>query len=75
MERIMNEKNDLVHNVEGDAVDGPVDCVGRGKVVQTLNEMKHGKAPGPSYASLELIAACREVGIQVMAGLCHGVLD
>ena len=30
--------------MEGDAVQGPVDCV---QVVQALNEMKTRKAPGP----------------------------
>ena len=29
MERIMNEENDLVHNVKGDAVKGSVDCIQR----------------------------------------------
>ena len=27
MERTMNEENDWDHNVEGDAVEGPVACV------------------------------------------------
>ena len=44
MERIMNEENDLDHNVEGDAVEGPVVCVSREEVLQELNEMKIGKA-------------------------------
>ena len=43
--------------MEGDAVQGPVACVGREEVLQTLNEMKAGNAPGPSEASIELIAA------------------
>ena len=30
MERIINEENDWERNVEGDAVEGPVDCVSRG---------------------------------------------
>ena len=33
MERIMNEENDLDCNVEGDAVEGPVVCVGREEVL------------------------------------------
>ena len=44
MERIMNEENDWDHYVEGDAVEGPVVCVGREEVLQALNEMKTGKA-------------------------------
>ena len=46
--------------MEGDAVEGPVDCVSKEEVVQVLMEMKTGKAPGPSDVSLELIAASRE---------------
>ena len=29
LEGIMNEIHDLDHNVEGDAVEGPIVCVGR----------------------------------------------
>ena len=36
----MNEENDWDHNVEGDAVKGPVVCVSREEVLQALNEMK-----------------------------------
>ena len=46
MERIMNEENDWDHDVEGDAVEGPVVCVSREeKVLQALMEIKTGKAP------------------------------
>ena len=41
MERIMNEENDLDHNV-GDVVEGPNVCVST-EVLQALNEMKTGK--------------------------------
>ena len=71
MERIMNEENDWDHNVEGDAAEGPVVCVSTDEVVQVLNEMKTGSAPGPSSVSLELIAAHGEVGIQVMVEVCQ----
>ena len=63
----MNEENILDHIVEGDAVEGPVVCVSREEVLQALNEMKTGKAPGSSELSLELIATGGGVGIQVMA--------
>ena len=33
METIMNEENDLDHNMEGDAVEGPVVCVSREEVL------------------------------------------
>ena len=40
MERIMNEENDWDPSVEGVSVEGPVVCVRREEVLQTLNEMK-----------------------------------
>ena len=56
---IMNEESEWCHNVEGDAAEGPVVCVGREEVLYALNEMKIGNASGPSELSLELIAASR----------------
>ena len=57
--RIINEENYWDHNVEGDAVIGPVISEGTEEVIQALNEMKTGKALGLSEISLELIAASR----------------
>ena len=37
VERVMNEVNDLDHGVEADAMEGPVDCIGREEVVQALD--------------------------------------
>ena len=51
MDGIMNEENEYDHNVEGDAVESPVDCGYRYEVVQVLNEMK----TRPSDVLLELI--------------------
>ena len=45
MEKVMNEENYWDHNVEGDVVEGPVDCVYRDDVVHLLIEMKTGKSP------------------------------
>ena len=75
MVSIMNEENDLDHNVEGDPVKGPVDCVCRDEVVQAFNEIRNVKAPVPSDVSLELIAGSVEVQIQVMFELCQRVPD
>ena len=61
--------------MEGDAVEGPVVCVSREEELQALNEIKTGKAPGPSEVSLELIAACGGIGIQVISEICEKVLD
>ena len=57
--------------MEGDAEEGPAVCVSREMVLQALNEMKTGKAPGHSEVSLELIAASGVAGIQVMAEVCQ----
>ena len=73
IERIMNEENHWDH-VEGDAKEGPVDCVSREFVLKELNEMKTGKAPGTSEVSLELIAASGCVVIQEMDEICQKVL-
>ena len=37
MKRLMKEENDLDHNVEGDAIEGPVVSVSREEVLQALN--------------------------------------
>ena len=71
MERKMNEEDDLDRHVEEDAIEGPEVCVGREKVLQTLNETKTVKDPGPSGVSLELIAASGGVEIQVIADICQ----
>ena len=71
MEKIINEENDWDHNVEGDAVEGPVVRESSEEVLQALNEMKTGEAPGPSEVSLELIASSEGVGIKVMAEICQ----
>ena len=40
-------------------------------MLQVINEMKTGKASGPSEESQELIAASGGVGIQAMAEICQ----
>ena len=61
MERIINEENDWDHNVEVDVVEGPVVCICREEVLQALNEMKTGKAPGHAGVSQELVVTSRDV--------------
>ena len=60
---------------EEDAVEGQVVCINREEVLQALHEMKTGQPIGPSEVLLELIAASRTVGIQVMAEICQKLLD
>ena len=45
MEGIMNGENDWDHNLDGDAVEGPVVCVGREDVLQALNMHENRKSP------------------------------
>ena len=63
IERIMNEENDWDHNVDGDAVEGSLVCVGRGQVLLALSHMTTVKAPGPSEILLELISDNGGIGI------------
>ena len=55
MERIMNEENYWVRNVEGDAVEGPVICVSREEVLQALNEDR--KSPW-TFRSITRVDRC-----------------
>ena len=71
----MNEEIGWDLNMEGDAIEGAVVCVSIEELLQAINEMKTGKAPGPSEVSLELIAASGRVGIQLMAEICQIVPD
>ena len=70
----MIEGNDWDDNVEGDAVEGTVVCVGREEMLQAFNAMKTGNAHGPSEVSLELVTPSI-VGIQMMAEICHRIID
>ena len=74
MQRMMNEENDWDRIVEDDAVESPVVCVSR-EVLQALNDMKTGKAPGPSEVLLEVVAASGGVRIKVMAEICQSILN
>ena len=60
--------------MEADAV-CPTDSGSRGVVVQTLKEMRTGKAFGHSDVSLWLIAVGKELGIQLMVEICQRIYD
>ena len=70
-EGMMNEENDWYRNVEGHTVEDPIVCAIREELHQALNEMKTGKATGPTEVSRELIAASGDVGIRVMFETCQ----
>ena len=75
MEKIMNEENEWDQKTEADVVEGPVERVSREEVVKAMEEMKTGKAAGPSEVGIEMIAASGETGISVIMQLCQDVLD
>ena len=54
--------------MQGAAVEGLVECVGRDEVVDV--KRNENKVLGPSDVSMGLIAASRELRIQVMADIC-----
>ena len=60
---IMN-KNDWDHNVEGDAVEGPVVSVSREEVLQALNEIRKS-------SRTFIIITIEKVGIKLMAEICQ----
>ena len=53
MERIKNEENVWDHNVEGDAVESPVVCVGREEVLKALNENRKSPCIFKSIIAVE----------------------
>ena len=59
VERIMTPAVGWDHEKQGDAVNGPIDCVSRDEVLQTLYEMKTRDVPAPSDVLLELILSVR----------------
>ena len=69
MEKIMDEENKWDHMVETDVV-GPVEKVNRHEIVEAIQNMKSGKATGPSKVSVEMIAASGKIGFKVVMKLC-----
>ena len=55
VERILDEENDWDHNVEGDAVEGPVVCVSGEELLQALNENR--KSPW-TFRSITIVDFC-----------------
>ena len=57
--------------VEVDMVEGVTDE----EVMKAMNNMKLGKAAGPSEVNMDMIIACGTFGVGVMKKLCQRVLD
>ena len=61
--------------VETDVVEGPVEKVARNKIVEAMQNMKSGKATGPSEVSVEMIVTSSKIGLKLMMELCLQLLD
>ena len=75
MEKIMNEENEWDHMVETDVVERPAEKVARNEIVEAMQNVKSGKATGPSEVSVEMIVASGEIGVNVVMELYQRTLD
>ena len=75
MEKIMNVENEWDHMVEADMVEEPVEEVTYEEVIKAMNNMKLGKAAGPSEVNMDMIMASGKFGVGVLKKLCQRVLD
>ena len=75
MEKIMNEENKWNHMVETDVLEGPVEKVAHIEIVEAMQNMKSGKATGPSEVSVEMIVASGKIGVKVIMKLCQHVFN
>ena len=71
----MNKGNEQDHIMETDVVKGPVEKVAHNEIVEAMQNMKSGKATGPSEVSVEMVVASGKIGVKVMIKLCQHVLD
>ena len=75
MEKIMNKENEWDHMVETDVVERPVEKVARNEIVEPMQKIKSGKAPGPSEVNEEMMAASGEIKVKVMMELYQRVFN
>ena len=75
MEKIMNVENEWDQMAEADMVEGPVEGITDGEVMEAMNKIKLGKAAGPSEVNMDTITASGKFGVGVMKKLCQRVLD
>ena len=68
MEKIINAENEWDQMVEADMVEGPTD-----EVIEAMNNMKLGKAAGPSEVDMDMIIASGKFGVGVIKKLCQRV--
>ena len=75
MEKIMNVENEWDQMAKADTVEGPVEEVTYEEVMEAMNRMKMGKAPGPSEVNMDMIMTSGKFGVGVSKKLCQRVLD
>ena len=61
--------------VKTDVVEGPVERVTRGEIVEAMQKMKSGKAAEPLKVGVKTIVVSGEIGIKGYMRLCQRVLD
>jgi len=71
----MNEENSWDRVTDADMVEGPLEKVNCGEIVNAIKAMKPQKAPGLSGVTAEMISASGQVGVNVMMDLCQRVLN
>ena len=75
MEKIINVENEWDQMVKVGMVEGPVEGVTDGEVMEAMNKMKLGKTTGPLEVNMDMIIASGTFGVGVMKKLCQRVLD
>ena len=74
MEKILNVENEWDQMAETDMVEGPVEGVTYEEVMKAINEMKLGKAAGPTKVNMDMIMASGKFGV-IIKKLCQRILD
>ena len=74
MEKIMNVENEWDQMAEADMVEGPVEGVTYEEVMKAMNNMKLGKAAGPSDVNMDMIMASGKFGVRIRK-LSERILD
>ena len=64
VEKIINEENEWDQMVETDIIEGQVEKVTHNEIVETMLQMKSGKAAEPSDVSVEIIAQVAKFGLK-----------
>ena len=70
MEKILNVENELGQMAEADMVEEPVERVTYEEVMKAMNEMKLGKAAGPSKVNMDMIISSGKF-VVIIKKLCQ----